>query len=108
MFLKQRKGDGVMVVNFVKSLSASEAKYKYVGLPKIIREEFPPKDEIFKVKFMGKIYNMRVNNKNCIMLTQLYEKHSFTEDDELKIITGKKGLFEFTVNDYSEKIKFVN
>lgn len=87
------------MINFVKDLSASEAKYKYVGLPKEIREQFPKKDVIFKVKFKGKIYEMKVNNKNCIMLTQLYEKYQFTEDDKLKIIEGKKGIFEFTVND---------
>ena len=33
------------------------------------------------------------------MLTSLYEKHQFAENDELKIIEGKKGIFEFTVND---------
>ena len=85
-------------MKFVKNLSASEAKYKYVGLPKTIREEFPPKDEIFKLKFKGKIYDMKVNNKDCIMLTQLYEKHQFVEDDEITIVEGKKGIFEFTVN----------
>ena len=89
------------MVNFVKNLSASEAKYKYVGLSKSIREEFPVKDKIFKVKFKGKIYDLKVNNKNCIMLTPLYEKHSFAEHDELKIIENKKGIFEFMVNDSS-------
>ena len=86
------------MINFVKNLSTSEAKYKYVGLPKSIRDEFPEKDEIFKVKFKGKIYDMKVNNKDCIMLTQLYEKHQFTEDDEIIITDGKKGTFELTVN----------
>ena len=32
------------------------------------------------------------------MLTQLYEKHQFLEDDEIKIVQGKQGIFEFTVN----------
>ncbi len=99
MFLKQRKGDWIIVVNFTKNLSASESKYKYVGLPKTIREEFPEKDVTFKVRFKGKTYDMKVNNKDCIMLTQLYEKHQFRENDELKITQGKKGLFEFTVNE---------
>ena len=87
-----------MTVNFAKNLSASEAKYKYVGLPKTIREEFPEKDVTFKVKFKGKTYDMKVNNKDCIMLTQLYEKHQFLEDDEIRIVQGKQGIFEFTVN----------
>ena len=87
------------MINFVKNLSASEAKYKYVGLPKEIRSVFPAKDKIFKVKFQGKTYKMKVNNKNCIMLTQLYVKYQFKEDDELGIILDKKGIFEFTVDD---------
>ncbi len=86
------------MINFVKNLSASEAKYKYVGLPKATREEFPEKDVIFKVKFKGKIYEMKVNNKDCIMLTQLYEKHQFLEDDEITITDDKKGTFELTVD----------
>ena len=28
------------------------------------------------------------------MLTQLYEKHQFLEDDEITITDGKKGTFE--------------
>ena len=86
------------MMDFVKNLSASESKYKYVGLPKETRSEFPTKDEIFKVKFQGRIYKMKVNNKNCIMLTQLYAKYQFKEDDELRIILNKEGIFEFVVN----------
>ena len=47
-------------MNFEKSLSHSEAKYKYLGLSKKIRTEFPPKDEIFEMKFKGKLYKMKV------------------------------------------------
>lgn len=85
-------------MEFVKRLSPSEAKYKYVGLPKTTREEFPEKDQIFKLKFKNKTYDMRVNNKNCIMLTQLYDVYQFQENDEIEI-TAKKGLsFELKVN----------
>ena len=85
------------LLEFVKNLTRSEAKYKYVGLPKSVREYFPEKDVAFKLKFKGKIYDMRVNNKDCIMLTQLYEKHQFVENNEITIIDGKKGTFELTV-----------
>ena len=88
------------MVQFVKNLSASEAKYKYVGLPKSMREEFPVKDKIFKLKFKDKIYDMKVNNKNCIMLTQLYEKHQFVENDEITITDGKKDMFVLIVKSY--------
>ena len=39
----------------------------------------------------------QVNNKNSIMLTQLYGAHEFQEGDTLEIISTKKG-FEFSVN----------
>ena len=82
---------------FSKTLSKSEAKYKYIGLPKKTREEdFPKKDEIFDVKFKGKVYKMKVNNKDCIMLSQLYDVYEFKEDDVLTIDTSKK-IFEMSV-----------
>jgi hypothetical protein len=86
-------------MEFVKNLSQSEAKYKYIGLSKKIREEFPEKDQIFKLKFKNKVYNMKVNNKNCIMLTQLYDAHQFQENDKVKIINKNDGLFELKVNE---------
>ena len=85
-------------MEFVKELSKSESKYKYVGLPKKIREEeFPEKDEKFDVKFKGKKFKMSVNNKNCIMLSQLYDTHEFKEGETLTISSSKSG-FEMSVN----------
>ena len=72
-------------MEFTKNLSPSEAKYKYVGLSKKAREEFPEKDVLFKLKFKGKTYDMKVNNKDCIMISQLYAVYQFQEDDEIKI-----------------------
>ena len=86
-------------MEFVKNLSPSEAKYKYIGLPKKIREEFPKKDKIFKLKFTDTIYDMKVNNKNSIMLTQLYHRYQFQEHDQVKFINKKHDLFELTVNE---------
>ena len=86
-------------MEFSKNLSPSEAKYKYLGLTKKAREEFPPKDEIFKLKFKGKTYDMKVNNKDCIMLSQLYPVYQFQEDDEIKFVKKANNLFELTVNE---------
>lgn len=83
-------------MKFSKSLSNSEVKYKYLGLPKKIREEFPAKDEKFAVVFEKKTYQMSVNNKNCIMLSQLYGQHEFKEGETIHIVDSKKG-FEFSV-----------
>lgn len=86
-------------MEFVKNLSQSEAKYKYMGLSKKIREEFPEKDQIFKLKFKNKVYSMKVNNKNCIMLTQLYDAHQFQENDKVTIINKNDDSFELKVNE---------
>jgi hypothetical protein len=85
-------------MEFVKKLSPSEAKYKYLGLNKKTRQEFPDKVQIFELKFQNKSYDMKVNNKDCIMLTQLYYEYQFQEGDEIRITVNKKGVFELTVN----------
>ena len=85
-------------MDIVKTLSHSESKYKYLGLTKKARAEFPEKDKIFKLKFKGKIYDMKVNNKDCIMISQLYHRKQFQENDQVKI-TKEKGNFIFSVNE---------
>ena len=84
-------------MEFEKSLSPSEAKYKYLGLPKKIRAEFPPKDEVFQMQFKGKLYKMKVNNKDSIMITQLYDAHEFQESDLVKIVKNDDVSFSFSV-----------
>ena len=84
-------------MEFEKSLSHSEAKYKYLGLPKKIRAEFPPKDEIFQMKFKEKLYKMKVNNKDSIMITQLYDAHQFQASDLVKIVKNDNTNFSFSV-----------
>ena len=76
-------------MNFEKSLSHSEAKYKYLGLPKKDRGQFPEKDQIFEMKFKGKSFNMKVNNKDSIMISHLYDVHQFQEGELIKIIKKK-------------------
>jgi len=85
-------------MEFSKNISASEAKYKYLGLPKKTRSFFPDKDEIFQIKFKGKSYKMKVNNKDCIMISQLYESHQFHELDFIKIVKNNDTSFSFSVD----------
>jgi len=40
---------------------------------------------------------MKVNNKDCIMLSQLYAVYQFQEDDEITITKNKQN-FELVVN----------
>ena len=84
-------------MEFTKNLSPSEAKYKYLGLPKKIRDEFPPKDEIFQVKFKAESYKMKVNNKNSIMISHLYDAHQFRTSDLFKIVKNDIASFSFSV-----------
>ena len=72
-------------MEFTKNLSPSEAKYKYLGLPKKDREQFPEKDQIFEMEFKGKSYNVKVNNKDSIMISQLYDAYQFQISDSIKI-----------------------
>ncbi len=85
-------------MEFTKVLSPSAAKYKYFALPTKVREDFPEKNAPFKLKFKNKMYTLHVNNKDCIMLTQLYYEYQFVEGDEVRIIKKKDGTFELTVN----------
>ena len=83
-------------MEFIKNLSPSEAKYKYLGIPKKNREQFPEKDQIFEMELKGKSYNMKVNNKDSIMISHLYDAHQFQEGDLIKIIK-KKGNYLLSV-----------
>jgi len=85
-------------VKFVKNLLPSEAKYKYVDLSRKARPGFPEKDVFFKMKFKGKKYDMKVNNKDCIMLSQLYDAYQFQPDDEITISKIDDENFELVVN----------
>ena len=76
-------------MEFTKNLSPSEAKYKYLGLPKKDRGQFPEKEQIFEMEFKGKSYNMKVNNKDSIMISHLYDAHQFQEGELIKIIKKK-------------------
>jgi len=56
------------------------------------------KDLSWEEGFKNKMYTLHVNNKDCIMLTQLYYEYQFVEGDEVRIIKKKDGTFELTVN----------
>ncbi len=84
-------------MEYSRVLRPSEAKYKYLPLTKGQRDLFPPKDQIFKLKFKGKSYDLKVNNKDCIMITPLYNDYRFVEGDEIKIISKKDGSFDLSV-----------
>ena len=50
------------------------------------------------MKFKGKKFDMKVNNKDCIMLSQLYDAYQFQLDDEVTISKIDENNFELKVN----------
>jgi len=82
------------VKEFTKILSRSEARHRYWQLHKAERDMFPEQFQIFKLKYSGKIFEMKVNNRDCIMTGQLYADGSFAEGGEITITKNKDGIFE--------------
>jgi hypothetical protein len=75
---------------YCKTLTKSEAKYRYWRILKSDRNFFPEENIEFKVKFAGKISTLKVNYRDNMMVGQLYEKYRFLENDRI-IFTKQKG-----------------
>jgi len=78
---------------FSKALSRSEAKHRYVRIPKDDRDFFPQAHEPFVVKYDGKEFEMKVNHKHDLMTGQLYRNTKFVEGTVLNFETKKKGHY---------------
>jgi hypothetical protein len=76
---------------YTKILSRPEAKHRYWHIRKDDRNFFPESSEIFKLKFDGKIFHLKVNHKDDIMTGQLYERHRFKEGDRIILKKKKDG-----------------
>jgi hypothetical protein len=85
-------------MEFRRSLTLPEAKYRYLQLHKKEREVFPEKFVIFKIKFMGKVFEIKVNNRNCIMTGLFHYDYTFAEGDVITITKNKNGIYELIVN----------
>ena len=83
---------------FTKIVSKTEAKYRYWQLHKAERNFFPEEFKPFKIKFMGKVFEIKVNNKDCIMTGLFHYDYTFAEGDEITITKNKNGIYELTVN----------
>jgi len=84
-------------MEFVKNLTYSEAKYKYIGLSNRARLSFPETGKTFKLRFRNKAYEMWVNSKKCFMISKMYSVYEFQENDQIKIISKPDGSFALTV-----------
>lgn len=88
-----------MAEDYHKTLSRSEARYRYLHIPKADREFFPVEHTEFKIEFDGKTYDLKVNHKDDIMTGKLYERYHFLEGDRIIIKKKKKDLYSMTAPD---------
>lgn len=82
-----------------KTLSRPEARHRYWHIKKEDREFFPESLQVFKLKFDGKTYDLKVNHKDDIMTGQLYEKFRFLEGDRIIVAKKKQGVYELEAPD---------
>lgn len=80
---------------FQKILNRPEALHRYWYVPMSDREFFPDAHQVFKLKFDGKLYDLKVNHKGDIMTGELYERYRFLEGDT--IIVKKKDKDQFVL-----------
>ncbi len=76
---------------FTKTVTKTEAKYRYWQLHKDEQSFFPEKFKPFKIKFMGKIFEVKVNNRDCIMTGLFHYDYTFMEGDVIRITKNKNG-----------------
>jgi hypothetical protein len=84
---------------FTKVVTKTEAKYRYWQIHKEERNFFPEKFESFKIKFMGKFFEVKVNNRDCIMTGLFHYDYTFMDGDVVRIIKNKNGIYEMRVNE---------
>ena len=84
---------------YTKTISKTESKYRYWQIHKVERNFFPEKFKPFKIRFREKMYDVKVNNRDCIMTGLFHYDYIFQEGDTITIIKNNKGIFELTLND---------
>jgi len=82
-----------MSEEYHKTLNGPEARHRYWHIVKDDRDFFPPSNEIFKLEFDKKTYELKVNHKDDIMTGQLFERYRFLEGDRIIVTKKQKGIF---------------
>ena len=86
---------GMTKTEYDRTLNRPEARHRYWHIIKSDRDFFPESNEIFKMEFDDKNYDLKVNHKDDIMTGQLYERYKFEEGD--RIIVKKKNKKSYTL-----------
>ena len=84
---------------YQRTLSHPEARHRYWHIKKEDREFFPESLQIFKLKFDGKTYDLKVNHKDDVMTGQLYERLRFLEGNRIIVTRKKSDLYELEAPD---------
>ena len=82
-----------------KILNKPEARHRYWHIVKSDREFFPDANQVFKLKFDGKLYDLKVNHKDDIMTGKLYERYRFLAGDRIIVKKKKDSLFTLDAPD---------
>ena len=88
-----------MMEEFQKFVSSSEARHRYWHIQQSDREFFPEAHKVFKLKFDGKVFELKVNHKDDIMTGKLYERYRFMGDDRITVKRNKDGGFTLDAPD---------
>ena len=84
---------------YSRPLKKPEARHRYWHIQKAERDFFPDTDDIFKLKFHGKTYELKVNHKDDIMTGKLYETYQFLEGHRITVTKKGKNSFELEAPD---------
>ena len=84
---------------YYKSLVKPEARHRYWHIHKADRDFFPESGIAFKLKFHGKIYELKVNHKDDIMTGKLYEKYQFLEGHRISVTRDSDEKYQLEAPD---------
>ncbi len=88
-----------MTDEYSRPLKKPEARHRYWHVQKADRDFFPDSDVVFKLKFNGKMFELKVNHKDDIMTGQLYHTHRFLEGDRIIVTKKKKNMYDLEAPD---------
>jgi hypothetical protein len=82
-----------MQTEYIKTLNKPEARHRYWHIQKAERDFFPEAHKVFKLKFDGKVFDLKVNHKEDVMTGKLYERYRFMEGDRIIMKRKNDGSF---------------
>jgi len=88
-----------MQTEYIKTINQPEARHRYWHIPKSDRDFFPDAHKVFKLKFDGKVFDLKVNHKDDVMTGQLYVRHRFMDGDRIIVKRKKDGSFTLDAPD---------